>query len=110
MGYPAFLSIALILIIMNLISWLLNTLLSRFDCCFIAPRRRYRSFSNNGTKQTEDLKDFSVSGKGGLKIQFYNSKDVYSDNCFIIYINICDIMKIAIIFCGIFTLPSAPRG
>ena len=36
---------------------------------------RYRSFSNNGTKQTEDLKDFSVSGKGGLKIQFYNSKD-----------------------------------
>ena len=36
---------------------------------------RYRSFSNNGTKQIEDLKDFSVSGKGGLKIQFYNSKD-----------------------------------
>ncbi|MGI5064571.1 phosphoglucomutase [Treponema putidum] len=36
---------------------------------------RYRSFSNNGTKQTEDLHDFSVSGRGGLKIQFYNSKD-----------------------------------
>ncbi|EMB23266.1 hypothetical protein [Treponema denticola] len=36
---------------------------------------RFRSFSNNGTRQTEDLKDFSVSGKGGLKIQFYNSKD-----------------------------------
>ncbi|UTC64873.1 phosphoglucomutase [Treponema sp. OMZ 788] len=35
----------------------------------------YRSFSNNGTKQTQDLKDFSASGRGGLKIQFYNSKD-----------------------------------
>ncbi|WP_371819653.1 phosphoglucomutase [Treponema sp. OMZ 791] len=35
----------------------------------------YRSFSNNGTKRIEDLQDFSVSGRGGLKIQFYNSNN-----------------------------------
>lgn len=32
------------------------------------------AYSNNGTKQTDNLKDFSVSGKGGLKIIFYNDK------------------------------------
>ncbi len=36
---------------------------------------KYLSFCNNGTVQQENLKDFGVSGKGGLKIQFYNSED-----------------------------------
>ncbi len=30
----------------------------------------YTAISNNGTKQTDDIKDFSVSKKGGLKILF----------------------------------------
>lgn len=32
----------------------------------------WRAFCNNGTKQTDDVMDFSLSGKGGLKIQFYD--------------------------------------
>ncbi|MGP1588222.1 MAG: phosphoglucomutase [Treponemataceae bacterium] len=38
---------------------------------------KWRAFSNNGTKQTEDITDFSLSGKGGLKIIFYD-KDLKS--------------------------------
>lgn len=33
----------------------------------------WRSFSNNGTEQTDDIQDFALSGKGGLKIQFYDA-------------------------------------
>lgn len=33
----------------------------------------YRSFCNNGTVQKEDIKDFGLSQKGGLKIQFYDT-------------------------------------
>ncbi len=36
---------------------------------------KYRSFCNNGTVQKEDITDFGVSGKGGLKIQFYDCDD-----------------------------------
>ena len=34
----------------------------------------YQAVSNNGTKQTNNLTDFSVSAKGGLKVIFYNEE------------------------------------
>ena len=36
---------------------------------------KYRCFCNNGTVQKDDINDFGISGKGGLKIQFYNAKN-----------------------------------
>ncbi|MCR4790802.1 MAG: phosphoglucomutase [Treponemataceae bacterium] len=32
----------------------------------------WRAFCNNGTKQTDNVEDFSISGRGGLKIVFYD--------------------------------------
>ena len=34
----------------------------------------YQAVCNNGTKQTDNLTDFSVSAKGGLKVIFYNGE------------------------------------
>ncbi|CEM62533.1 phosphoglucomutase [Treponema phagedenis] len=34
----------------------------------------YRAIITNGTIEKKDVSDFSLSGKGGLKIQFYNEK------------------------------------
>ena len=34
----------------------------------------YQAVCNNGTKQTDNLTDFSVSAKGGLKVIFYNDE------------------------------------
>ncbi|MEE0879327.1 MAG: phosphoglucomutase [Treponemataceae bacterium] len=34
----------------------------------------YQAVCNNGTKQTDNLTDFSVSAKGGLKVIFYNEE------------------------------------
>lgn len=34
----------------------------------------WRAFANNGTEQKENISDFSVSGKGGLKIVFSNAQ------------------------------------
>lgn len=36
---------------------------------------RWEGISNNGTKQTNQLSDFGLSGKGGLKVQFYDDQD-----------------------------------
>lgn len=36
----------------------------------------WKAVCNNGTKQTDDLTDFSVSAKGGLKIIFYGEEKI----------------------------------
>ncbi len=35
---------------------------------------KYTAFCNNGTKQIRNPEHFSISGRGGLKIQFYNTE------------------------------------
>ncbi|MDY6031254.1 MAG: phosphoglucomutase [Treponemataceae bacterium] len=52
-----------------------------FLCCWNKNREAFkkygivswRAFSNNGTEQTDDIQDFSLSARGGLKIQFYDA-------------------------------------
>jgi phosphoglucomutase len=36
----------------------------------------WEAIANNGTVQTNQLKDFSQSGKGGLKVQFYDQEGI----------------------------------
>ncbi|MCR5289642.1 MAG: phosphoglucomutase [Treponema sp.] len=46
-----------------------NNLQKKYDIC------SYTAITTNGTVEKKDIDDFSISGRGGLKIVFYDSKE-----------------------------------